>query len=552
MTRTEYNVKADQFILEEFPEKLDLDVAIIGAGPNGLITGAYLAKAGLRVGVFEKRQEIGGGLATEEILFPGYYSNPHAFYHMMVDYMPVFKDFNLGIHGITFIKPNAQFAVIFRDKRSVLLCKYLQDSKDSIAKFSQTDADRFGQLLREWRAIIDKIIAPGTYSKPLTPVDMIERFDATALGKKVLALSEKSPVEIIDENFENDQVKAALLYAACMWGLDPTETGLGFMVPLMIDRAMNKAQCYGGSHKLAGALSREILGSGGVVLDNAEVISIEQQAGRATGIRLFDGRTVTAKAVISSLPPPITFGKMLSEVPTELQEVSKEWIWDKWSFYTLSIATHCEPTYDSDDPWVNDAIMVVMGFDSSEDVINYFKKAMGFNTQEVLGGHASVETKYDPTLSRVPGHHVSFFQTHVPYEVQGGWESAKKDFSERLLSLWRSYAANINDNDIVTSSAESPEDIEIRLPSMVKGSIKHGDYDPLQMGSFRPHDSCIGGKTPVEGLYLCGASSYPGGLIIGGPAYIVVNTLAEDLSLSKWWKTPRYIREYEQRYLNGD
>jgi phytoene dehydrogenase-like protein len=549
MVRAEYNVKADQFILEEFPEKLDLDVAIIGAGPNGLIAGAYLAKAGLRVGIFEKRQEIGGGLATEEILFPGYYSNPHAFYHMMVDYMPLFKDFNLGIHGITFIKPNAQFGIIFRDKKSLLLCKYLQDSKDSIAKFSQADADRFGQLMRQWRTIIDKIIAPGTYSKPLTPVDMIERFEATPLGKKVLALTEKSPVEIIDENFENDQIKTALLYAACMWGLDPTESGLGFMVPLMIDRAMNKAQCYGGSHKLAGALSREILRNGGVVLDNAEVTAIEQEDGRVSGIRLFDGRSISVKAVISSLPPPITFGHMLQNVPVELKEVSKEWIWDKWSFYTLSVATYEGPVYDTDDPWINDALMVVMGFDSSDDVINYFKGAMKSKLPNVLGGHASVETKYDPTLSRVPGNHVSFFQTHVPYEVQNGWEDHKKDFTKKLLELWRSYARNLGESEIIMSSSESPRDIEVRLASMVKGSIKHGDYDPLQMGSFRPHDSCIGGKTPVEGLYLCGASSYPGGLIIGGPAYIAINTIADDLSISRWWKTPNYIKEYEERYL---
>ena len=82
-------------IFDEFPEESDWDVVVIGAGPNGLIASAYLAKAGLKVATVERRYEIGGGLATEEILFPGYYSNMHSVYHMMVDYMPALQDFNM-------------------------------------------------------------------------------------------------------------------------------------------------------------------------------------------------------------------------------------------------------------------------------------------------------------------------------------------------------------------------------------------------------------------------------------------------------------------------
>ncbi len=100
---------------EEFPQESEFDVVIIGAGPNGLIAGAYLAKAGLRVAICERRFEVGGGLATEENLYPCYASNPHVLYHMMVDYMPAIRDFDLDGPALTWIKPNAQTGMLFED-----------------------------------------------------------------------------------------------------------------------------------------------------------------------------------------------------------------------------------------------------------------------------------------------------------------------------------------------------------------------------------------------------------------------------------------------------
>ncbi|MBW2290322.1 MAG: FAD-dependent oxidoreductase [Deltaproteobacteria bacterium] len=120
-----------QSFFSEFPAESEWDVVVIGAGPNGLITAAYLAKAGLKVALVERRYEIGGGLATEEILFPGYYSNIHAVYHMMVDFMPVLRDFDLRNHGLVWIKPNLQTSMVFEDGKSLLLTRMLEDTVDS-------------------------------------------------------------------------------------------------------------------------------------------------------------------------------------------------------------------------------------------------------------------------------------------------------------------------------------------------------------------------------------------------------------------------------------
>jgi phytoene dehydrogenase-like protein len=435
----------------------------------------------------------------------------------------------------------------------VMLCNQVEDTKDSIAKFSQRDANRFGKVMRSWRRLVDDVIAPGTYLPPMPPMDMIEAFERTDAGREVLRLTEMSPIEIVNELVEDDRVRMLLLYAACMWGLNPHESGLGFLVPLYIDRAANKALCYGGSHKLAGTLSREILRNGGVVLDNAEVTSFIVEDGRVTGLEVFDGRVIEAKAVLSSLPPPLTFGELLpaEHVPPELRRVSDEWEWDDWSFFTLAVATKDAPRYETDDPWVNDAFMVVTGFDSTEQLLRHWDNVLaGRLDLDCVGGHATVETRYDPTLVRIPGHHVSFLQVHVPGDVEGGWKARHDELAECLLARWRRYSPNLTPDNIVLSTAESPLDIETRLPNMVRGSIKHGAYNALQMGVFRPHDTCVAGRTPVEGLYLCGASSYPGGLVIGGPGYIAANSVADDLGARKWWTPPRYVQRYRETYLS--
>lgn len=572
MTRVSYapDVPADELPVQGFPEHSHYDVVVVGGGPNGLITAAYLSKAGLRTILVERRHEIGGGLATEEVLFPGYYTNVHAVYHMMTDYMPLLRDFELSRHGLTFVIPNAQTAAVFPDGECLMLCRQIEDTKDSIAKFSRADARTFGKVMRTWRRITDEIVAPATYLPPLPPIDQIEAFERDELGREALRLTEMSPVEILDDLFTDDRVKAALLYMACMWGLDPEETGLGFMVPLLIDRGLNKGICYGGSHKLASSLSREIHQAGGLILDNAEVTRFITANGRVVGVELFDGREIQAKAVVSSLDPQSNFLRLTDRelVNDELVHAAETWEWDKWSFFTVSAALHEPPTYRASDPWVNKAVMTLLGFDSVDGLLGHWDRVLQGQLGPSLVGHATCESIFDPTLARIhegsphpwaeaeppvppvpKPHHVAFMQMHAPYDLEGGWKAHHDELVEATIETWGRYATNMTPDNIIMKCGESPIDIERRLPNMVRGSIKHGDYNPLQMGSFRPNDQCVGGRTPVEGLYLCGASSYPGGLVIGGPGYIAANTVAEDLDVDKWWQPTREMKRYMATYM---
>ena len=548
--------KHPQTAFEEFPPDSEWDVIIVGAGPNGLIAAAYLAKAGLKVALIERRYEIGGGLATEEILFPGYYSNMHAIYHMMVDYMPVLRDFDLGQHAVVWLNPNLQTSMAFEDGKSILLTRMVEDTADSIEKFSHKDADTFRRTMARWRKMVKDIIAPATFIPPILPIEQTIALQKTEVGQEMLELSEQSPLEIINSTFEEDHVRALMLYTACMWGLDPQETGVGMLVPLYLDRGMNKCYCIGGSHKMAEALGREFVRAGGLILDSSQVDKIIMQNGAVAGVELWEGRTLYSKVVISTLDPHTTFFDLVGSenLPADLRDLVSYWEYDKWSFNTLHVVSEEVPRYLPKDRWASEAYMTIMGFEGVDQMLEHWDNVVaGKIDTNNFGGHATCESFWDPHLVHVPPskahRQVSFFQMHAPYNLEGGWEQRGPEIEEAMLTRWAKYAPNMKRENIAKTNQETPVDIEIRLPNMRFGSIKHGDYRPTQLSCFRPNQECCSSKTPIEGLYTGGASNYPGGCVIGGSGYIAANQVADDLGVAKWWKPTQEMEKYARTYL---
>jgi len=544
--------KYDLPTIPKMPDEISCDVAVIGGGPNGLITAAYLAKAGLNVVLLERRYELGGGLATEEILFPSYWANTHATYHLMVDYMPAITDFDLANHSLQFVKPHRQTGIIFKDGTSWIMSDKIQDTADQIMKYSREDAVSFEKYSRMFIQMVDEILAPATYYRPLPPIELAVKTERTPIGKEMMKLAEDSPVEIIDRMFKDERVKALFLYVTCMWGLAPNEPGLGYMVPLLMIRSgMNKCISIGGSHKLASSFSKEIIKNNGLILENAEVTKIIMEGGKAVGVEIFDGMIVKAKAVVSSLDPKTTFLNLIGEdhLPPALKNYVNNWAWDKTSFFTTHVALKNPLKYRADERDIDKTFMNIVGIDSSSELVD-MAETIRSGKIGPIAGHCSVETIYDRTLAQVPGHHTAFFQMLVPGIVEGGWEDQKDHIESRIMETWGEYTQNLNGDNLVMASSESPLDIERRIPCMKNGSIKHGEYNPLQMGYFRPNDLCSRTTTPIEGLYVNGASTYPGGLIIGGPGYIAANKIAEDMGISKWWKYSDSIERYVKQYID--
>jgi phytoene dehydrogenase-like protein len=209
------------------------------------------------------------------------------------------------------------------------------------------------------------------------------------------------------------------------------------------------------------------------------------------------------------------------------------------------------PKYKCDDNWIDDAFMTVVGVEGLDPLLAHWENVVaGDIDMDNFGGHATCESHFDPHLARSPyGGYVSFFQLHAPYEIAGGWDQRAPELEEAILAKWQKAAPNMSKDNVLMTCHETPVGIERRLPNMRRGSIKHGDYDPLQLGCFRPNQDCSSAATPIEGLYTCGASNYPGGMVLGGPGYIGANRVAEDLGVTKWWKPTRSMERYIKTYL---
>ncbi|MBM2831988.1 MAG: hypothetical protein HW414_1040 [Dehalococcoidia bacterium] len=283
------------------------DVIILGGGPNGLTAGAYLSRAGQKVLILEKRHEMGGGLATEEVTgTSGLYANTHAVYMMMVDYAPPYKDLKLEeSYGLKHIYPALQFAMPLSDGRCLCLYTDLEKTCQSIARFSKEDAAAYRDIYHRYRQYMDEFLAPATYVQPVPPIEQVAALENTQTGRELNALSEKTPREVIENLFRNEHVRSMMLQITCMWGLDPEQSGVSYLVPLYINRATNYRLCRGGSHMLTQALIKVILENRGRLLTDAWVKRINVEDGTATGVEMEDGRVFEAsKAVISTLDRP--------------------------------------------------------------------------------------------------------------------------------------------------------------------------------------------------------------------------------------------------------
>src|SRR5208283_3162312 len=270
----------------------EYDGIIIGAGPNGLTVAAYLAKAGLKILVLERRFEAGGGLATEQVTLPGFLHNTHAIYMPMVDYAPPLRDFDEYLtrdYDLKFVFPSLVMAMPFSDGSSLCLYQDVEKTCESIAKFSQKDAEIYRKIADRFRVLTEDFLGPATYEEAKPAFEQMVTLQQTDVGREITEMTEKTPREIIDGLFENDRVRCFFLYLSCMWGLNYDLEGVSYLVPLLINRAVNYRLVVGGSHHLAHLFTKVLYRNRGMIISPVAVKRIVVENGKATGVELQDG-----------------------------------------------------------------------------------------------------------------------------------------------------------------------------------------------------------------------------------------------------------------------
>ncbi|EFK09251.1 FAD dependent oxidoreductase [delta proteobacterium NaphS2] len=528
------------------------DVIIIGAGPNGLEAGAYLARAGSKVLVLEKRYEGGGGLATEEVTFPGFLHNTHAVYMMMVDFAPIYQDFKLEAeYNCKHIHPELQFALPLSDGRCVCLYTDVEKTCANFAQFSKKDAESYREFCKLAEQCMDEFIGPATYAPPSPLLEAVVKMQSNDVGRTVMEYSEMTALDIVHRHFENEHIRALMLYVACHWGVDYNQSGLGYLVLLYLNRAINYRLVRGGSHMVAQSLIKIIHEHKGVTINNVRIKRILMENGAARGVELTDGTIYRGKAIISTADPHQTFFNLVGKehLSDELTEMLESYQWEKHSLLGIHLAMEHPPRFTAADsnPDIEKAFVHILGMETEEEVIKEFDAVYNGELQSEAHYNCCFPSVLDPSqlIAPVsPGRCTGLLSRLAPYDLaEGGsdrWYNFK--FKQELvkagLATLQKYAPNIDEDNILWHYVSTPVDVENKFPSMVKGGIKHGAYAPLQMGYNRPNHECSTTKTPVENLYLGGASCYPGGLVIWGAGYNAANRVAEDLGIDKWWQEP--------------
>jgi len=534
------------------------DVIVIGAGPNGLTAAAYLARAGAKVLLLERHHESGGGLVTEE--WSGFRFNTHAKLMMMMDVMPAYQDLELESWGCRYLQPEVPATILTRDGQALTLYADIEKTARSIARFSPADAERYPEVMEDWYTIVNEALIPATYSLPLHMLDMVVSYQQSEVGEAVNEMAEETFLETLDAaGFESELLNTALLYLGTMYGMDP-EGGLGFFLPLFVNRLLHASLVLSGSHQLAASLARFANRYGATLERAAEVSAILVEGKQAVGVRLASGEEILAGKIIATTDPQTTFLELVGEEacraasPT-LVDQTKTWEWESTSLFSVHYALNERPACKAAafDPDADRALIKIMGVETVDELLDHINAAK--QGQFGFAGAGMTLTDFDPMQAPVdiqPGASVACWETLAPFEnVEGDWDDLQEEYAKKVVATWSEYAPNLADATIIRQYVNHPKHIEAKLPNMKQGSIKHGAYVPTQMLSNRPNADCSSHRTPIENLYLAGASVWPGGMILLAGGYNAAGVVADDMGLERWWTEPDYIVEARKKGLVG-
>jgi beta-carotene ketolase (CrtO type) len=537
------------------------DAVVIGGGHHGTIIAPYLAKAGLKVGVFELLDHLGGGAVTESGPAPGFKMNFCAHFTRFYGH-PAYQEFNLRDEGLQYVFPDTNEAMIFDDETAYVSyaafpvvnketgeTKYseanVKKTYDNIAQFSKADAETYLDLTQKYKDIWKPAFGRYRYSLPTpygTP-DAMEQLmldPNTGLDPSMQFMTCK---QLAHYFFESDALRILTLRGfMTSFGIFPDDVpGIGALIA-SIHLAMGwepAAIAKGATQAITDALVSAGKKLGVEYFVNSDVSKVIVENGKAKGIQLADGSQVMAKQmVVGDIGTPQMFNRMLGE-ENQTQEMKRRLatnLYDRGHAWWGAIALHELPQYKvaKDYPHIN---AVPRTYFAPKD-LEYFEKTyvhelflLGIGSK--FFNLSGSDTVWDP--SRAPeGKHLTTFEEYtcpVSWFSRKEWRQMTEQFFESLMDQWKKYAPNMTKDNIIGYRVITPVDLQDTHPDMKDGSWCEGSMAGVQGGRFRGLPG--GFRTHIKDLYMCSSSIVGGGGIARGSSYNCYQVIAEDHKLPK-------------------
>src|SRR5579872_3114764 len=507
------------------------DAVIVGGGHNGLVTAFYLARAGYKPLVLERRAQPGGAALTEEF-FPGFRCSILA--HTAGPLRPdVVRDMQLDKYGLRLITPDVGVASLSPDGRALILYNDVKQSMQEIGKFSQTDAAKYPELQTSL-AKVGKVIGEALALAPPN-IDHPNRGDLWGmlqtgrsirnLGKKdmyrLLRWGPMAVADLVAEYFDTELLRATIA-ARGIFGtfLGPWSAGssLVLLIRAAGDAHPAGSACFaeGGMGAITQAMASAAQKAGAEIRAGVEVIEVSVGNGVARGVVLSNGEEISAKAIISNADPKRTLLKLVDPVHLSPDFVMKlQHYRMPGTVAKVNLALSGLPSFTAlrgDGSALTGRIQIGPEIDYLERAFDESKYG-NFSKQPYL--EVVIPSLTDPSMAPEGKHVMSIYMQYAPFKLKNGdWESQRVALGDTVVKTLTRYAPNLPEL-ILTHQIITPQDLE-ETYGLTGGHIFHGELALDQFFTMRPLLDWARYATPIQNLYLCGSGTHPGAGLTGG------------------------------------